>query len=91
MRIQKYPRIIQDARTSKNTAFLVVPAMASFNLRIFANRKKQQQKSCKDRNLWHRWHHLLQHIAMSVVSLLDWPWEPNLLEQIGMDVRGQHV
>ena len=64
--------------------------MASFNLRIFANRKTAAKILQGPMDLWHSWHHLLQHIAMSVVSLLDWPWEPNLLEQIGMDVRGQH-
>ena len=53
--------------------------------------EKQQQKSCKDRNLCHRWHHLLQHIAMFVFSSLDSPWEPSLLEQIDMDVRGHNM
>ena len=55
-----------------------------FNLiYIFANRKTA--------NLWHRWHHLLQHIAMFVFSSLDSPWEPSLLEQIHMDVRGHNM
>ena len=51
-----------------------------FNLIVFANRKTA--------NLWHRWHHLLQHIAMFVFSSLDSPWEPSLLEQ---DVRGHNM
>ena len=54
-----------------------------FNLIFFANRKTA--------NLWHRWHPLLQHIAMFVFSSLDSPWEPSLLEQIHMDVRGHNM
>ena len=91
MRILKYPRIIQDARTSKKHG---VPPRSrhgsSFNDNFY-EQKNSSKKSCKDRNLWHSWHHLLSHIAMSVVSLLDSPWEPSLLEQIGMDVRGHNM
>ena len=61
------------------------------SIKYFLRIEKQQQKSCKDRNLWHRWHHLLQHIAMFVFSSLDSPWEPSLLEEIHMDVRGHNM
>ena len=69
MRILKYPRIIQDARTSKNaTFFSVVPAMALRSIFLFAT-EKQQQKS------W----------------IETYGWEPSLLEQIDMDVRGHNM